>query len=560
MGKVEDFEAQVERADGEKIWVCLNAGAVYGDSGEISAIEGGLEDITERKRVESMIIQAKKDWESTFDSVEDIIVVFDGDMRVRRLNWALAKRLEIHPRDAVGKSCEEIFDPGAKKAKVCPRIKTMLGGGERAAEMRIPALDGDFLVTVSRFLGSEDPASEETALVVTAHDVSERKMLEDKLRQSQKMEAIGTLAGGIAHDFNNILGVMMGYSEMCLEQFGAEEAAKKRLKEIIKAGNRASDLIRQILTFSRQEESDLRPLKLAPAVKEIVRMLKASLPSNIEMKVELSGGPDTVRANLTQMHQVILNLCTNAAQAMPETGGAVSLALDLAGHGEEDREARERLGDAPLARLTVEDSGKGIDPAIIHNIFDPFFTTRKGGGGTGMGLALVHGIVTSHGGAVTVQSEPGKGSAFRVYLPLTEGEVEAPAKEEQPAPKAKGRALVVDDEEELAEIGKTMLEGLGFEAVAVSSSLAALEAFNREPESFDLLLTDQTMPGLSGAELSARVLARRPDLPVIVCTGFSETLSREKARDMGIREYLLKPVLKKDLSAAIGRIYSTAKA
>lgn len=547
MDGVEDYEARIERDDGEEIWVSLSAGAVRGESGEFSSIEGTLEDITERKRVESMIVRAKKEWESTFDSVDDIIVVLDAEMRIRRLNWAMAHRLGMHPREAAGLPVDDFVNNDTHDLR--DRIRSMMDSGERSVEMSLPALGGDFLVTASRFVGPME--NDEGSIVVVAHDVSERKTLETKLRRSQKMEAMGTLAGGIAHDFNNILGVMMGYAEMCLERTGNEGANAQRLGEIIKAGRRASDLIRQILTFSRQEETELRPLDLGPAAKEIAKMLKASLPANIAFELRIADKLEPVMANLTQMHQVIMNLVGNAAQSMPESGGTITLSLSVADGEAEGPEAGELIAGRSMILLQVSDTGSGIDPDILDNIFDPFFTTKKPGSGTGMGLSLVHGIVSSHGGAVTVDSAPGKGSTFNIYLPTATGREYAQPEPQPSMPRVKGRALFVDDEAGLAEVGRDMLESMGFTAVSQTDPLKALEIFKESPESFDLVVTDQTMPGMTGADLAMSILELRPGLPVIMCTGYSETMTRERARELGIRGYLFKPVLKKDLAEAV---------
>jgi len=551
-GGVEDFETRVVRGDGEAIWVSLSAGAVRGAAGELSSFEGTLEDVTRRKSVESMIVRAKREWESTFDSVDNVILILDENMRIRRLNWALAQHLGLHPRECAGKPLVDIL-PG-DGARLTNGVREMLASGGRSLEMRLDDLGGDYLVTASPFVGQAE--GDEGSVVVVAHDVSERKMLEDRLRRSQKMEAMGTLAGGIAHDFNNILGVMMGYAEMCMEEPGQSEANAKRLQEVIAAGRRASELIRQILTFSRQEETELRPLALGPAVKEIAKMLKASLPANIELRLELSASDHTVMANLTQFHQVVMNLVSNAAHSMPESGGLVRVSLGLAQGEPEDMEARQRLGvDGDLVRLTVADTGVGIDPEILDNIFDPFFTTKKPGSGTGLGLSLVHGIVSAHAGAVIVRSTPGKGSVFHVYLPESADPGAAQPQEPARLPELRGTALFVDDEDGLVEVGKRMLESMGFTVVAESDPLKALEAFERDPKGFDLLVTDQTMPGLTGAELAKMVLAKRPDLPVIVCTGFSETLNRERARELGIKGYLHKPVLRRDLAEAVKAVF-----
>ncbi|NJB67267.1 PAS domain S-box-containing protein [Desulfobaculum xiamenense] len=541
-----DFETRIRRSDGRSIWVSLSARAVRGESGELSAIEGTIEDIDRRKSVEGMIIRAKQEWERTFDSVPDIIVILDSEFAIRRMNMTLASRLGLHPKDAVGRPCSELFGITPVGGDICQRIKAMAHGEGDAIEMEIPSLDGVFLVTVSPFHVDTTEDSEADGIVLVAHDISSRKQLEAQLRQSQKLEAIGTLAGGIAHDFNNILGVIMGYAEMTLESSPEGSAAERRLTEILNAGKRARDLIHQILTFSRQEEPDLKPLALDSVIKEVGKMLRASLPSNIDIITHLAPEAGAVMANLSQIHQVLMNLCTNAAHAMRENGGTLSIALhETTLPAEGDRPTRRAV------RLSVSDTGHGIPADIIDNVFDPFFTTKKPDEGTGMGLAMVHGIVNSHGGNVRVESSPGQGAAFHVTLPVAEQEPVAMGETIPPAIGGKGRALFVDDERALAAIGGEMLESLGFSPVVETDSRRALEIFRRNPQSFSLVITDQTMPGLSGQRLAREILALRPDIPIIVCTGYSADMSAEQAREMGIRGFLLKPVLKRDLAACI---------
>ncbi|WP_223290251.1 ATP-binding protein [Nitratidesulfovibrio sp. SRB-5] len=558
-GEVRDFETPARRADGSTFWISVNARVQRGSTGEISGIEGTVEDIDRRKAVENMIIRAKQEWEKTFDSVPDIIMIMDAGQRVRRSNMALGRLLGLHPKDLVGRHCNDVLGASVMADDVCAAIRGMPWGESRTEELYLPSLGGHFLVTLSPFLADSqydgEPVREGDApgTVLVAHDISSRKQLEARLRQAQKMEAIGTLAGGIAHDFNNILGVMMGYTEMSLDQTEEGDAQHRRLTEVLAAGRRARDLIRQILTFSRQEEPSRLPLPPLAPIKETVRLLRATLPANVDIRLDLAEtGP--LLANLSQLQQVIMNLCANAAHAMKEHGGVLHLALDAVELDEDEAAARSLPAPGGYARLRVRDTGHGIPPDIMENIFDPFFTTKKPDEGTGMGLALVHGIVTAHGGAVAVQSTVGVGTEFEVLLPLAPQAGEEAATRADSAHSGSGLALVVDDEAPLAAIMGAMLEKLGYRAVVTANPQDALERFRADPASWRLVVTDQTMPGMTGTELTRQMRALRPDLPVVLCSGFSEGLGHDAAMEAGVSMMLAKPLLRADLAAALSEL------
>ncbi|MDR3045093.1 MAG: response regulator [Desulfovibrio sp.] len=565
-GEVRDFETTARRADGSTFWISVNARVQRGTTGEISGIEGTVEDIDRRKAVENMIIRAKQEWEKTFDSVPDIIMIMDAGQRVRRSNMALGRLLGLHPKDLVGRHCNEVLGAAVMPEDVSTSVMPedvcaaiMPWGESRTEELYLPSLGGHFLVTLSPFLAEGqfdgEPGREGAApgTVLVAHDISSRKQLEARLRQAQKMEAIGTLAGGIAHDFNNILGVMMGYTEMSLDQTEDGDAQHRRLTEVLAAGRRARDLIRQILTFSRQEEPSRLPLPPLAPIKETVRLLRATLPANVDIRLDLADtGP--LLANLSQLQQVIMNLCGNAAHAMTEQGGVLHLALDAVELDEDEAAARSLPAPGGYARLRVRDTGHGIPADILESIFDPFFTTKKPDEGTGMGLALVHGIVTAHGGAVAVQSTVGVGTEFEVLLPLAPQAGEEAATGPDSAHSGSGLALVVDDEAPLAAIMGAMLEKLGYRAVVTANPLDALERFRADPASWRLVVTDQTMPGMTGTELTRQVRALRPDLPVVLCSGFSEGLGHDAAMEAGVSMMLAKPLLRADLAAALSEL------
>lgn len=393
-------------------------------------------------------------------------------------------------------------------------------------------------------------------LDVTARKQAEemRPQFEAQLRQVQRMDAIGSLAGGIAHDFNNILGVMVGYTEMVLMSLPEDDGRKRRLQQVLKAGKRGKELVSQILAFSRPSPQERKPMHLSPVIKETLNMLRATLPATIELKVELEKDQDTILADSTQMHQVVINLCTNAAHAMRDQGGVLDISLKAVHLDAKTAAQFHGLSAGPHIRLIVRDTGHGMDRDTLEKIFDPFFTTKKMEEGTGMGLAVVHGIIKAHKGAITVQSEVGRGTEFQIYLPQVEA-AELPGGVETPKiENGKERLLFVDDEEWLVDMWKEILESLGYRMTVTTKPLEALEIFKARPREFDLVIADQTMPQMTGLELAQELIALRPELPVILVTGYSQLVTPEKALEAGIRDYIMKPLSISELTNAIRKV------
>jgi PAS domain S-box-containing protein len=385
-------------------------------------------------------------------------------------------------------------------------------------------------------------------------DITDRKKLETQLRQAQKMEAIGTLAGGIAHDFNNILMAMLGYTDMARYQIPDEGPARANLDEVLKAGRRAKDLVLQILAFSRQVEQERKPIEIHPIIKETLKLLRASLPTTIDIHPNINADCGTILADPTQIHQVLMNLCSNAYHAMRDKGGVLGVTLDAVEVDAEFARTQPNMDEGAYVRLTVSDTGCGMDRATVERIFDPFFTTKAPGEGTGMGLATVHGIVTSYGGAVTVYSERERGSIFRVYLPRVESHAPAEVSDVEPVPRGTECILFVDDEDQLARIGQQMLERLGYTVATRTSSAEALEAFRAKPDKYDLVITDQTMPNMTGVELAKELMRIRPNIPIVLVSGFSEAVTPERAKHIGIREYIMKPIITHELGRAVRKV------
>ncbi len=382
-------------------------------------------------------------------------------------------------------------------------------------------------------------------------ETEERRSLEERLRQSQKMEAIGTLAGGIAHDFNNILAGIIGFTEMVEEDLPEDSHLREYVGRILKASLRGRDLVKQILTFSRKTEHVRVPVSLSPIINETCNLLRASLPAAIEIVLDVKSAADQVKASAVELQQILMNLATNAAHAMMKRGGTLRISLD-----EVDLAPPLPSGDSEIKpgrylELVVTDTGDGMTPAVMKRIFEPFFTTRRPGEGTGMGLAVVYGIVKSLGGTVSVKSEPQVGSTFRVLLPGAAGEREAEVPAAHGVPGGTERVLFVDDEDLLAELAHDILESLGYRVTAVTDSTQALRVFSSDPASFDLVITDQIMPGFTGLNLAKHFLDIREDIPIILCTGHSATVSPEIAKEAGIRAFVMKPLSKEDLAEVI---------
>jgi PAS domain S-box-containing protein len=391
-------------------------------------------------------------------------------------------------------------------------------------------------------------------VVGTAEDITEGRKLEEQYRQSQKMEAIGTLAGGIAHDFNNILAAMNGYTELAKMLPRGDPKLGDYLDNVLKAGSRAKDLVQQILTFSRQQEQQRRRIQLAPVVEESLKLLRASIPSTIQFQITITPRLPTVLADPTQIHQIVMNLGTNAWHAMKDRTGWLRVNLENFVADAGFAEINPPLQPGPYVHLSVADTGCGMERAVQERIFEPFFTTKGIGEGTGLGLSVVHGIMQDHDGLITVYSTPGEGAIFHLYFPANAGPTAVPAAPAEATVSGAGkRVLFVDDEEMLARLGQNSLERLGYEVEARTSVAEALTRVRADPRRYDLVITDQTMPEMTGVEFAAALLKIRPDLPIILTTGYSPTLTAERVRALGIRELLLKPQTIQTLSATVQR-------
>lgn len=388
----------------------------------------------------------------------------------------------------------------------------------------------------------------------TARKEGEIDHLEKQLRQSQKLEAIGTLAGGIAHEFNNILAAILGFTELGLHALPPTHHVYGHFQEVLKAGKRAKDLVQQILAFGRQANIEFRPISCALLVEETLRLIRASLPSTILIERQMATDAGTVLADPTQLQQVVMNLCANAEYAMRETGGVLEVSVANVEVDDAFVALYPACQPGPYVCLTVRDTGHGMTPELLEHIFDPFFTTKEVGEGSGMGLAIVHGMVTSHHGAIAVESTPGVGTIFKIYLPRIAQHDEGLVHAAPRVSEGQGRILLVDDESAIALSLAGLLKGYGYEVMTHVKSIKALEVFRASPDAFDLVITDQTMPELTGDRLVAELRQCRPEIPIILCTGFSHVMDETKAADLGIDAFLMKPVEGRHLVAKIQQV------
>ncbi|MGV8073169.1 MAG: PAS domain S-box protein [Syntrophobacteraceae bacterium] len=511
-------------------------------------------DITKQKEAENALRESERRFRETLESIEMAAVIIDLEGNITFCNDFFLNLSGYERHELVGVNWFDtfIYDETKDVRKSAYRSEVLDGTMPIHYERELPTRSGErrLIVWNSAFL--RDPKGRVIGASSLGRDVTEQRKLEVQLRQAQKMEALGTLAGGIAHDFNNILSAAMGYTELALMDAPKGSSQRARLQEVLKASKRAGDLVKQILAFSRQSEQKRQPIEISLIVKEALKLLRASLPATIAVRFEIET-KGLLMADPTQMHQVLMNLCTNASHAMQEDGGTLLVSLTDVDLDLEAVTSEPGMKPGPYVRLSVSDTGQGIEDSVKARIFDPFFTTKGPGEGTGMGLAVVHGIVKSHGGFIRVDSKPGQGTEFRMYFPRLKAVTAPERQDEEIIPGGSERILFVDDEPALANLGKAALERLGYRVVGTTGSMEALEAFRNRPYEmpFDLVITDLTMPHMTGLQLAQELLHLQPELPVILCSGFSEAITPENAKHLGIRAFLMKPLVVKQLAEAV---------
>ena len=551
-GYAEPFEGKALGADGLYHEVIYRKSLVRDASGNHRGIITTLIDLSDLKGVERALVSSESQKKAILDGFPGIIALFDVSLAAVWVNDTVRRSLE----NPIGRHCRDIICKQSADCENCAVPKSVIEGQVRIGTLRIEndeEAEDRFLEVIGTPVKNSDGKVE--SVVVIARDVTNRFLLERQLRHAQKMEAIGTLAGGVAHDFNNVLTPIMGYAEIIklkmLQDGLADKPIFEYIGEILKAGKRAKSLVDQILAFSRSNEQKESLQHLQPIVKEVVKLMRVTLPATIRIDQDIDQDCDTVFIDPVQINQVLVNLCTNSAEAIGRGHGTLTIRLKKV----ESQPANE----CGWVQLEVEDNGRGMSPELRERIFEPYFTTKEKGHGTGMGLALVHSIVSQHGGKIEVESQLGSGTTVTMRFPRPHKRTplhQIVSSDELVA--GQGHVLLVDDEPQVMQVTSELLKSLGYTVTSRVSASQALREFRENPGVFDLLLTDLTMPELTGAELCAEVKKLRPDLPTILFTGYSETISNKAADSSGIDDYCKKPVSLKELSRVVGRLLDSS--
>lgn len=509
-------------------------------------------DITERQRTEKALAESQARFKDIFETAAAGMVIVHGvSRRIVEANPATAQMVGLSLKEIKGMAIDQLIrdsqsdwllldDQHAINPLEC-RVMTKDGAAITVLKTMHPMRFNDEDHWIVSFVSMQKVKEAEAA----------KRDAERQMHQAQHLQAIGTLAGGIAHDFNNILYGVIGYTQLALDDAPEDSVLRDNLNEVLQGSRRAKELVSQILAFSRQGDMGKKPIQTAPLIKEALKLIRASLPSTIVINTQIDVPTETILANPTQIHQVVMNLCTNAAHAIPPKGGLIDVSLKSETIAVEEEGLHGTIPPGVYVRLGVADNGSGIPGNVLHRIFDPFFTTKAQGEGTGMGLAVVLGVIQAHEGGIRVASEPGSGSRFEVLLPAAPREEQIEEASDGPPPGGTERILLVDDESSIIHMGNRMLSKLGYHVTTCKEPTEAMALFQKEPDGFDLVITDLTMPTMKGTDLARLLLQIRPDLPVILCTGYGDQITTEQVRQIGIREMLIKPILRNNLAVSI---------
>ncbi len=556
-GEIEGVEFTLVRKDGSMVAAAFNGTIGTDSKGQFQQTYCVFQDITSQKQTEALVLATEQRHRKILMAAMDGFWIFDRQGRILEVNQTYCQMSGYTEQELLTKN---VADLEAKKTpeEILAYVDEILQQGEVCFETQHKKKDGSRIDVEMRVQYS--PLQDEL-FVAFLRDVTDRKIaeqqresLQKQLQQAQRLEAIGVLAGGIAHDFNNILGVMIGFTDMVLDDIPQDSQIRTDLEKVLRAGYRGKDLVGQILSFSRPCQEERINLQMRSIIKEVLKMLRASLPSTIKIKQKIDANCGLVEADPSQIHQIFMNLCTNAYHAMEDSGGVLTVEMRPALNLPASLQRKAQATESRFVELIVSDTGVGIPADIIEQIFDPFFTTKEKGKGTGMGLSIAFGIVQKYDGMITLESTVGRGTTFHVFLPESHRqEIDLPLVEEGSS-FGSGHILFVDDEHLLVEMAKQIFERLGYTVCALTDSRKALEVFSASPDDFDLVITDQTMPDITGLDLARAMLRIRPTLPIILCTGYSTHVNEEVARKHGIRSFLYKPIIKDKLARLIKEI------
>jgi len=545
-------EFVLNRKDGSQVMVEISTYPVK-IKGQSSLVLGIARDITERNKAQEDRVLLT----SAIEQVEEVIAITDIDSRIKYVNPALEKITGFTNKEVRGQSLRLFLKNGG--TDLWQKIRKAMTKGEAwTGRLSLRKKDSSLFEAEVTASPVRNNRGKVTNCIYVLRDITDEVKWEEQLRQVQKMEALGTLTGGIAHDFNNILTSIIGYTEMALDDAPPGSLLRSNLEEVFKAGKRGQDLVNQILTFSRPSRQEKKPVLVSSLVKEVLKLLRVSLPANVKIHQNMKS-ESMVMADPTQIHQIVINLCKNAADAMNPKGGLLEVSLEDVELSSNFLKAYPNLQPGPFLKLSVKDTGCGIEESVLNRIFDPFFTTKEPGQGTGMGLAVVHSVVRNHGGIINVHSQPGEGTTFDVFLPRSREITAAKDEKLQSVPGGRERLLFIDDEEQVVKLGKQVLESLGYQVAAFTNPLKALQTFKARPENFDLVLADSIMPGMAGSDLAAEILEIRPEIPLIFCTGNGLQMTKEKAMEIGAQDLIAKPFLKKDVAQTVRKVLDQAK-
>ncbi|RZB32554.1 MAG: hypothetical protein SRB2_04246 [Desulfobacteraceae bacterium Eth-SRB2] len=539
-------------------WIDLSAYPIKDAEGRVSAVIEHVKDITDRKRAEEALRESEEKYRTVLETSLDPIVVYDMEGKVTFFSSAFTRIFGWTLEERLGKKMD-LFVPDDAWPETQKMIEKVLAGENFSGFETLRYTKERNIVHVNMSAAIyKDRNGKPIGSVINLRDITEQKKLEGQLHHALKMESIGTLAGGIAHDFNNIIGIILGNTELAMDDVPEWNPARLNLEEILTACLRAKDVVRQLLSFARKTKLEKKPTNILPIVKDSLKLLRSSIPTSIELRQNMAKNVDTILADPTQINQILINLCTNADHAMPD-GGVIVVTLKNVELDEDTAAQYTDLNPGRYVNLVVSDTGHGISREKIDRIFDPYFTTKELGKGTGMGLAVVHGIVKGHNGLITVESELGKGTRFSIFFPAVDKKAMVEPETGGELPTGSERILFIDDEESLVKMGNQRLERLGYTVDAMTSPIEALELFRSQPDQFDLVITDLTMPKMTGDKLVKEILNIRPDIPVILCTGFSEKIDEKKANAIGAADYIEKPLDKRDFAFKIRKVLDIKK-